>query len=195
MAMNYYSYKLKRELNRINQQLKALIEYLYEPVLRWHYDNNRAKRLVIHDGNIHLNSNKIALFLIYQPHGVAKSIFHTCNHFISQGYLPLVVCNSAVTSNDLYELKQSSWKILIRPNFGYDFGGYRDGIWLLSILKINPDFLIIINDSIWFPIFNNDETISKMENEQADFVGALQVDQSRSVNTRRFKHPFMGSFF
>ena len=193
--MTYYIYKFKREINRIFQQFKTLIEFFYEPFLRWKYDKYRSERLIILDGAVCLKTSKVALFLIYQPNGLAPSIHHTCAHFIEQGYLPLVISNSALSSSDLNELKQHAWKILIRPNFGYDFGGYRDGIWFLNTLKLNPDFLIVINDSIWFPIFHNDKTIERMENAPAAFVGALQIDQSRSVNRRRFKHPFMGSFF
>ena len=193
--MKYFIYKFKREVNRIKQQVKALIEFFYEPFLRWHYDKHRTNKLTVLDGEISSNTNKIAIFLIFQPNGIAPSIIHTCKHFVSQGYLPLVVSNSALLSVDLDNLKRTSWKVLIRPNFGYDFGGYRDGIWLLNTLNISPEFLIIINDSIWFPIFEDDQTINKMENAPADFVGALQVDQSRSVKNRRFKPPFMGSFF
>lgn len=193
--MKYFNYKFKREVNRIKQQIKALIEFFYEPFLRWHYDKHRSNKLTVMDGEISSNTNKIAIFLIFQPNGISTSIIHTCKHFVSQGYLPLVVSNSPLHSVDLDNLKKTSWKILIRPNFGYDFGGYRDGIWLLSTLNVSPEFLIIINDSIWFPIFEDDLTINKMENAPADFVGALQVDQSRSVKNRRFKPPFMGSFF
>lgn len=193
--MKYYIYKFKREINRIIQQLKALIEFFYEPILRWRYDKHRPHKLIVLDGEITSHTNKIALFLIFQPNGVAPSIFHTCKHLVSRGYLPLVVSNSPLKSDDSDNLKRNAWKILIRPNFGYDFGGYRDGIWFLNTLNLSPEFLIIINDSIWFPIFDGDQTINKMEEAPADFIGALQIDQSRSVKNRRFKPPFMGSFF
>jgi lipopolysaccharide biosynthesis protein len=83
-----------------------------------------------------------------------------------------------------------------RKNFGYDFGGYRDGIWLLSQWKIDLEILLIMNDSIWFPLHNEEKLINQMEASSAQFVGALQLDPSRETkNLPLKKRPFYGSFF
>lgn len=140
--------------------------------------------------------NKVALLLIYQPAGLAESIVWTCEHLVQRGYAPLVVSNTPLSPDDLERLRPVIWRAVERPNFGYDFGGYRDGIWLLDQWQVRPEVLLVLNDSIWFPLYPDEDLLHRMEHSPADFVGALQLDPLRKqegVPSR--KRPFFGSFF
>lgn len=193
--MAILAYKFKREIHRIFQQLKAIPEFFTEPWKRKRHDLNRGKNLRTCSGQIPQHA-KIALLLVYQPTGVSEATVWTCQHLASKGYSPLVISNAPVHQNDLDRLLPWSWKLVERPNFGYDFGAYRDGIWLLSQWCVNPEILIILNDSIWFPLDPKETLIQRMETSEAQFVGALQLDPLRQThNIPKKKRPFYGSFF
>jgi hypothetical protein len=193
--MNVSWWKLDRELQRIAQQLRGIPEFFFEPGKQRRHDATRAQTLRQTEGKAQASA-KVALLLIYQPSGLRASTLWSCEHLRSKGYAPLVVSNAPLASEDAARLAEVSWRMVERPNFGYDFGGYRDGIWLLQEWGVAVDQLIILNDSIWFPL-NGDETlIDQMESAPADVVGALQLDPLRqTIGVPAKKRPFSGSFF
>ena len=193
--MSLFTWKLQRELNRIRQQLKGIPEFFTEPLLRRRHDAQRNAMLQAEHGQV-APGPKVALLLVYQPKGISDATVWTCQHLVNKGYAPLVISNAPLSADDKSRLSPWIWRMAERPNFGYDFGGYRDGIWLLSQWKTNPDTLIILNDSIWFPLTANETLIDRMEASDADFVGALQLDPLRQTeNIPTKKRPFFGSFF
>lgn len=193
--MSLLSWKLERELNRIRQQLKGIPEFFTEPLQRKRHDAQRGTMLEADHGEILLKP-KVALLLVYQPKGISDATVWTCEHLVHKGYAPLIISNAPLSADDKTRLSPWVWRMADRPNFGYDFGGYRDGIWLLSQWKIDLDVLIILNDSIWFPLNGHETLINRMESSTADFVGALQLDPLRQTeNLPHKKRPFFGSFF
>lgn len=194
MSRTIQPWKVRRELQRLTQQLRALPEFFYEPPLRWWHDRTRAHRLKISDGQIG-SRDKVAVYLVYQPAGLAASSLDTCNHLTNNGYAPLVVSNAPLSDRDRQRLQSVCWRVVERPNFGYDFGGYRDGIWLLDHWGEKPESLILLNDSIWFPALEGDQTIAKMESIAADFRGILKLGTGEGAVLRRGREPFLGSFF
>lgn len=193
--MSLLTWKLERELNRIRQQLKGIPEFFIEPLKRRRHDAQRSAMLQAAHGQVGQGS-KVALLLVYQPTGLSDATVWTCQHLVTKGYAPLIISNSPLSDVEKDRLLPWTWRIAERPNFGYDFGGYRDGIWLLTQWKTDPDVLIILNDSIWFPLQSNETLIDRMETSVADFVGALQLDPLRQTdNLPPKKRPFFGSFF
>ena len=63
--------------------------------------------------------------------------------------------------------------LLERPNFGYDFGAYQDGVRLLAKMGHKPDRLILMNDSTWFPLRADDGSIARMEASGDAFTGKV----------------------
>jgi hypothetical protein len=194
MSLGPPFWKVRRELGRLSQQLRAVLEFFYEPFLRWQHDRERTERLKVTPG-ASAPSRKIAVYLIFQPRGLAESSLLTCRHLAAGGYAPLVVSNAPLSEADRTQLQAISWKVVERPNFGYDFGGYRDGIWLLDQWGERPESLILLNDSIWFPALEGDQTIARMEAMPADFKGVLKLGTGEGAVLRRGREPFLGSFF
>lgn len=187
-------WKFSRELKRLWQQLRAIPEFFIEPYRQRRHDAERQSNLTQTSGVIPMGS-RMALFLIYQPDKLADSTIWTCEHLVSKGYGLLVVSNHRLHRKDLERLVQVSSLVIERPNFGYDFGGYRDGIWVLQQKEVAIQHLLIINDSIWFPLQSSETLISNMEQSEAGLVGALQLDPLRqSDNLPKNKRPFLGSF-
>lgn len=175
-------WKIVRELDRAGQQLKALVGLAWEPVYQWSYDRRQVRTADVETGKVPLRT-KVAIYLLYQPGGIAPSTLTACRHLLAKGYAPLIVSNAPLSRADRDQLNGVAWKTLVRPNYGYDFGGYRDGILALEDWGIVPDNLIIMNDSIWFPIASDESLIDRMEALEGDLIGAVT---HLSMRRRRF---------
>ena len=165
-------WKIRRELQRLGQQLRAIPEALYEPVLQRAHDRAFANGLPTTDGALPL-TDKVALLLVFAPKGLAESVLLTCAHLRARGYAPLVVSNAPLTEADRDRLRPLVWRIVERPNFGYDFGGYRDGLRMLWHWGVAPQRLLILNDSIWFPLDPDEDLIARLESANADIAGTI----------------------
>jgi hypothetical protein len=169
-------WKVKRELVRLGQQLKAIPEFFWEPFAIRAHNAAFEKGFPTFEGQVP-KLPKVAIVLCFQPKGLAKSFLVTLAHLVENGYSPLVISNSKLSDVDKEKLKASAWRVVERPNFGYDFGGYRDGIFLLRKWNISPDRLVILNDSIWFPVWENDTTLQKAEESEFDVVGMVMREK------------------
>ena len=158
-------WKLRREMNRILDQVVALPALIYEPIKQRRYDKTRDAQITVRDGAV-ARSNKVAIFLVFQPKALAQSVVETCVYLCASGYSVLLVANGGISEDSRSCLKQSVWRFIDRPNYGYDFGGYRDAILKLADWDILPDRLLILNDSIWFPA--HDETSPVIQAEAID---------------------------
>lgn len=187
-------WKVARELDRAGQQLRALAGLFWEPFAQRAHDKRRSEILDVEEGRVPVHQ-KIALYLLYQPKGLLASTLLTCQHFVDKGYAPLVISNTPLSREDRDRLNALCWKTVIRPNYGYDFGGYRDGILSLADWGITPERLIILNDSVWFPIGPGETLIDRMEALDADLVGAVvhpAMTRRRNSTKRR---AFLESYF
>lgn len=152
------AWKLRREALRLWYQIVDLPRNILSlPERMMHrrkiaaHDRNFAELIKTHPGRIE-PAGKYAIFLVYQPKGIPPSVYHTLDYLVGKGYAPVVVMNSSLQPQDRARLPDHCWKVMTRPNFGYDFGGYRDAIRFLRESAIAPDRLIIMNDSVWFPM-------------------------------------------
>ena len=187
-------WKVRREFNRLGEQIQALLSYPIEPFRKWAHDRNFSQTVTLHDGAVPLKS-KVAIFLIYQPRGLLGSTLLTCKHMAAKGYSVLLVSNTPLSISDREQLEQVCWRIAVRPNFGYDFGGYRDGIRLLNESGADPDTLVILNDSIWWPIFPDDDILERMESAGFDVVGTIMHHKPGRARIRKPRPAFLESYF
>jgi Rhamnan synthesis protein F len=164
------AWKVKRELRRIRGQAERAGSKLSEPPLRYLHNiwlSTAARPL---SGSLTLGS-KVAVLVLYQPQGVARSLFLTCGHLIENNYSPFILSNAPLSADDRTALLARAAFVIERPNFGYDFGAYQDDIRLLEKMGHQPDRLILMNDSTWFPLRANDTSIARMEASGDAFTG------------------------
>ncbi len=166
------AWKLRRELGRLGQQLRAVPEAVWEPLVQRLHDRKLAKGFPVLDGDQPLGP-KVALVLCWQPEGLAPSFHDKLQHLVDSGYAPFVVSNAPLSAADKHAIKPLIWRAVERPNFGYDFGGYRDGLILLREWAVHPDRLVILNDSVWFPLWPGDLTLQRAETSAFDVVGTI----------------------
>ncbi|WP_158234135.1 rhamnan synthesis F family protein [Oceaniglobus indicus] len=186
-------WKIRREAARLGQQILAASERITGPLKRARFARTRAANTRITDGAL-AGAAKVAIFVIFQPGGVSRSVHDTCRHLARRGYAPLVVSNGALSDADRTTLAALSWRLIERPNFGYDFGGYLEGVQDLGRLNRAPDTLIMMNDSTWFPTLANETVIPEMEASTAQFLGAQMFGRLDGPN-RKGRGPMLGSYF
>ncbi len=163
-------WKIERELVRIKERTARRIARVREPLRQRWYDRHFETELRIAEGKV-AGGSKIAIFVLFQPRGLARSVSLTCRHLVANGYSPLILSNAPLSDADRETLRGLSWRVVERPNFGYDFGAYRDGIRLLWRDGIEPEALVLMNDSTWFPLREADDSLARIEAMDAPFSG------------------------
>ncbi len=187
-------WKLRREVGRLRQHFWALSGLVYEPILKLRHDRWRRALPQPEDGGVPLGP-KVAVFLLYQPKGIAPSVLITLRHLAEKGYAPFVVSNAPLSSRDRETLRPLVWRMIERPNFGYDFGGYRDGILLLDQWGLRPERLLVLNDSIWLPLAPGSTLIDRMEMASGDVIGTiLHPDKERRRVVKSVRRGFVESY-
>ena len=165
-------WKLQRELFRFGKQIREIPEDLINYFFATRrYDRTRLDQIRMFDGKLP-KSDRIAIFLIYPKKGLLQSHLHTLEYFRSKGFATLVVSNLTLSEIDRHRLAENCWRIMERSNFGYDFGGYRDGVLSLSADLKHLQRLVLINDSVWFPLPGSRDWLDDVEALEVDVAGA-----------------------
>ncbi|MCU0828632.1 MAG: rhamnan synthesis F family protein [Tabrizicola sp.] len=178
-------------MNRIKSRSLSRLKRVREAKERRLHDRDFHQRVLVEPGALP-PGRKVAVFVLYQPSGLAPSVELTCRHLIDNGYAPMIVSNSPLSGPDLQRLKALSWQVVQRPNFGYDFGAYRDGIFLIWRAGLDLDALIVMNDSTWFPLRADDRTLAKFDASDAQFAGlAYKQEQFGKGNAWHVESHFL----
>ncbi|OED48497.1 hypothetical protein AB838_11320 [Rhodobacteraceae bacterium (ex Bugula neritina AB1)] len=166
-------WKITRELKRPLAQLKLLPSRVGTFLFgNKYYDWFLAKNSQCTVGRLAPNP-RIAVYLIFPSQGVLASHVEALKYLVSSGYAPLVVSNLPLTDGDRSKILDRCWLCLERPNYGYDFGGYRDGILLAKERSAQIDRLVLLNDSSWFPLPGAQDWLVEAEKTGLDFTGAV----------------------
>ncbi len=182
-------WKIKREFIRIKQQLGQIGWFMFWRSRKSKYDQKRDQLVTITAGDQGV-SDRFAVQLIYQPKALLESFFQELIAFQDNGYSVVVVSNAPVSAADMERLKPLCHLIVQRPNFGYDFGGYREGILALEDRGIRPSHLIIKNDSIWFPLREDCDLLQTICQGTADFSGIYINASSRIPHIQSYFYYF-----
>lgn len=183
-------YKIKRELGRVGFQIFDKLSYPVHRIIQRSYDQNFPNRTKLHAGQ-QGSSQKVAIFFVYQPKGFGKSVAVTCQFLADKGYSIILVSSAPIKMVDFRKVSKNCWKILERPNYGYDFGGYRDGLRVMQEAHVAPEKLIIMNDSIWFPLNASTKLIEQMDSEGGEFNGSVYADKpGKKKEASIFNHSF-----
>lgn len=130
-----------------------------------------ARRRRTNVGNIPA-ALRVAVFVIYPQAGLQASHLATLRYLVAKGYAPFVISNLPLHEDDRQKVLSTCWQLLERPNFGYDFGAYRDGILALGESLESLERLVLINDSCWFPLPGASDWLDDAEALGVEFAGA-----------------------
>jgi hypothetical protein len=189
LGMRFPLWKVKRELRRFGMQVGRLPWFVASPIARRIYDHQKHQYIRITPGDVQ-QSTEVAILLIYQPQGLLKSTLHTLKHLRSRNISPLVVSNAPLSDADRARLLPYAWQVMERPNFGYDFGGYRDGILHILDIGVHPSRLYVLNDSIWFPVQEDSDLLEQARDSGADLFGFVLNTRVRASYRRHIQSYF-----
>ncbi len=168
------------QLWKISREVKRLLwKPVYLPVNAlsfWfgatYYDlfHSHKRRIVAGQQS---SSVRKAIYLIYPSSGLLPTHLTTLKYLASKGLSVTVVSNLPLNPDEEISLLQFCHRYIERPNFGYDFGGYRDGVLSLKSELSETDQLLLINDSAWFPIHAETDWLDDIQALNVDFAGAV----------------------
>ncbi|WP_333817350.1 rhamnan synthesis F family protein [Tabrizicola sp.] len=165
-------WKVRREVGRVAERMsdRLPVTYMQDIVRQYKHDRSLSRSLRETRGSLELG-DKVAVFILFQPKGIAESTYITLDHLRESGWSTLVVSNTPLLQTDREKIALKSAHVIERPNVGYDFGGYREGWRWLGRQGKKPQRLILMNDSTWFPLRKEDDSILRMEALGVDLAG------------------------
>lgn len=133
------------------------------------------------------DSPRRAIYLIFPVQGLLPTHIRTLKYLLSKGLSVTVVSNIPLSTTDEEKLLTMCHCYIERPNFGYDFGGYRDGILSLKKTLCQTKQLILINDSVWFPVSSQTDWLEDVNSLNVDFSGAVSNYGMPRVEAENFR--------
>lgn len=185
--------KIMREASRAAGKAFDRVAILPERLAQWRSDRSLGAGLRMTTGSLP-DSARVALFVIWQPAGLAPSTLRTCRYLVSQGYAPVVISNAALSDSDRTLLAAEAHQVIERPNTGHDFGAWREVLMLrLRSGSLPTKRLLLINDSVWFPLAANDDLLASLDRDagQHGFTGAAWMERPGRPHSAHFQSYFL----
>ena len=114
----------------------------------------------------------LCLFSSYDSESVVReSVYHYLRKLEMAGFDTVFISTSAsISESDLKKLAGCCIRIISRENRGYDFYSWKVG------LEAYPQYhehagLLLANDSVYGPLFDFGDIVTRLENHDADIVG------------------------
>jgi hypothetical protein len=187
-------WKLAREVQRVIVRCKGFLMGPIEVLQRRSHERALRRSGVLDRFDIGEVAH-VAIFAIFQPNGLSESTFVTLCHLVEKGYAPIVVSNAQLTGSDRTRLQRHAIFVYERANFGYDFGAFQEIITALPDMGSSLKSLILINDSVWFPVRANAQLIDEMQAYPASAVAAQMFGTKASIQTSdKQQMPILGSY-
>ena len=179
-------WKLGREMRRFKGQVSALSDAIRDRFFSrtWNDIVLRSKRRLLPGAQP--DGPRRAIYLIFPRDGLLESHRHTLAYLAGKGLSITVVSNLPLPPEDEAELLTLCHRYLERPNFGYDFGGYRDGVRLMAADLAQTKQLVLMNDSVWFPVTDTD-WLDQVDALDVDFAGTVSQHGLPRVDAAAFR--------
>jgi Rhamnan synthesis protein F len=179
--------KIRREMLRVVDRLRDRLSIIPERRAQARRDRLRGADMRVTQG-VQPGAARVALYVLWQPAGLARSAFGTCRHLLASGYATVVISNAALSDADRAELQTLCWLMIERPNLGHDFGAWRDALLHLSRSGTLPsERLVLLNDSIWFPLLPGDRLLADLEQPGVGFTGPVWMERPGRAHAAHFQ--------
>lgn len=179
-------WKIRREMKRVGYQLlNSPVEVAKFFILRRWYDLVTSRSITRTSGDLSL-TDEVGIYLIFPRNGLQASHLTMLGEMARAGIAPVVVTNIPLTKADRESLKTLATRIIERPNIGYDFGGYRDGVLEVASVLPNLRYLWLLNDSVWL-IPQAISWFDQARSLETDFMAATSNFAMPRVDPHRFR--------
>lgn len=136
------------------------------------YDRVLSSKRRIHPGHV-AAGDRYAVYLIFPKHGLQPSHLKVLQDLIARDHAPVVVSNLPLSAADRTALVALAHAVIERPNYGYDFGGYRDGVLFLASSLPAAEQLVLLNDSVWTLPGPHGHWLDQVQRTRGSIVGAV----------------------
>lgn len=119
----------------------------------------------------------VAIFSIYQPKGLSFIIKRSINYLLKNNIKIILVAPHPLINEEIEFLRDKDCTVLIRSNIGRDFGSYQCGVFYLlnnKELLDSTEKILLVNDSIIFPIKDQDNNLQKILNFPEKVIGLTE---------------------
>ena len=166
-------WKVKRELRRIGRQIENLPINVFERFLGGHYNDVvlRRKRRIV--SGAQPDGPRKAIYLLYPKDGLLETHRSAIDYLAGKGLSLTIVSNLPLSTADEAEILTLCHRYIERPNFGYDFGGYRDAVLAMADVLPETEALVLMNDSVWFPLSEETDWLADAAALGVDFAGSV----------------------
>ncbi len=123
--------------------------------------------------NIKQTIRRLAIFFFYDKDGIVDDyVIFLLNDLKKNIDELLIVCNGLLTPDGREKISKITEKILVRENKGFDVWAYKEGIETLGWDYVRSfDELILLNFTIFGPIYPFKEMFDVMDSQDLDFWG------------------------
>ena len=186
-------WKIKREIWRIGRQFRNLPSNVFDAYLGRHYNDNilSKKRRVLQGEQP--ASQRQAIYLMFPKQGFLPT--HRCaiEYLIRKGLSVTIVSNLPLSADDEAAVLKLCHRYIERPNFGYDFGGYREAVLTIAPELPEIEQLVLMNDSAWFPLTDESDWLDDVATLNVDFAGSVchfGLPQPKAADFRDMTYEF-----
>lgn len=131
-------------------------------------------RIIKYEGDVVLG-DKICIFVSYPVLGkISQSLKRYLLNLHQLGYSIIFISNNHIALDDIEELKSFCSKIIVRENYGKDFGAYKFGILEYNTQIQKTKELLIANDSV-VHILDLKKMFTEMYSRNVDFWGISEA--------------------
>lgn len=175
---------LLRELIRVGRQFRFIAVAPSYLLQKWQHDRNWDERVTFTNGSRPLTS-KAFVIVLFQPQGVSATTIETITILANNGYAVVAISNCPISDVDRRSLATACWKYGSRPNYGYDAGAYRDAVKLLETHGGEFEEVMMMNDSIMFPLGGDTKILEDLRHLPDGFGGLVLKTKAKGAKAKR----------
>lgn len=176
--------RLLRECLRLVRQFRFVVVAPSYRLQKWQHDRHWDDRVKFASGSRPLTS-KAFIIVLFQPNGVSATTIESCTMLADCGYAVVAISNCPLSQADSRQLATACWKYGSRPNYGYDAGAYRDAVKLLERHGESFEEILMMNDSIMFPLGGDTSVLEHLRNLPDGFGGLILKTKAKGEKAKR----------
>lgn len=172
---------MREILSFLNYWLKIFLLLIYKKI----EESRIYSSKIIYDNKYLLKKNKILIYSVHIENKINNYTIKNIKYFFNNGYdIILVVTLGKIKLTDFLKLYCcNGTRLIVRKNFGKDFGSFKDVVGLITRELEGFDKVILQNDSFIGPLYTSD-FLSKIELMPFDAVGITEsFDQKYHIQS------------
>ncbi len=140
--------------------------------LRLYHENSRIR--TINEGRFFKGNGRFVVLVVYANSTVPLFTRTFIDSLKASPFDLVVVSNGRLAPTAVSELLNVCCLLIERENIGQDFGGYKDGISIVSGRFTRIERLVLANDSVFYLNRGLDKLIADLNGEE-DFIGVSET--------------------